>query len=436
MQPEFIRPDFMDGTSADDIHRRMMAELPDDIDDMPCGFPYDMTRPTAIEKSELINFHLLRALMIAYPQYAWDEWLDLHGQQVHLTRHEAARATGVVTVTGSAGTELPAGTVFCTTATNDGPSIEFQSDADAVIPEGGSIDINVTAVEAGTNSNVKADTVILLMKPINNITSITNKDGITGGTERETDDDFYDRIAVEYSNSMTYLGNDTDYKRWAKEAGAGDCIVDPAWKGPGTVRLVLVDGNGQPANKELINAVFNHIVSPADRAARLLPTGCAELTCAAATTVSVNYTCTGLIYDSEHTSIEEITAQFEALVKTKYEEAKANNVLRYNDIRPLLADISGVTDFSEFMMNGSIHQLEIAIGTARYDCAEEVRLVLVACVGIQQVLHKLLDLRFLPDVLALVFRDDVECTERRIDALIGVPDIGLPHDFVPPVLIS
>ena len=45
MQPEFTRPDFMDGTSADDIHRRMMAELPDDIDDMPGGFPYDMTQP-------------------------------------------------------------------------------------------------------------------------------------------------------------------------------------------------------------------------------------------------------------------------------------------------------------------------------------------------------------------------------------------------------
>ena len=29
MQPEFTRPDFMDGTSADDIHRRMMAELLD-----------------------------------------------------------------------------------------------------------------------------------------------------------------------------------------------------------------------------------------------------------------------------------------------------------------------------------------------------------------------------------------------------------------------
>ncbi len=262
-------------------------------------------------------------------------------------------------MTGSAGTELPAETVFCTTATNDSPSIEFQSDADAVIPEGGSIDINVTAVEAGSGSNVKADTVILLMKPINNITAITNKESITGGTERETDDDFYDRIAVEYSNSMTYLGNDTDYKRWAKEAGAGDCIVDPAWKGPGTVRLVLVDGNGQPANKELIEAVFNHIVSPADRAARLLPTGCAELTCSAATSVKVNYTCTGLICD-EHTSISEIAAQFEELVKALYGEAKANNVLRYNDVRPLLADIPGVTDFSSFLMNGSMNNITLA----------------------------------------------------------------------------
>ena len=77
----------MEGTSADEIHRRMMAELPDDIDDMPGGFPYDMTRPAALEKAELINFHLARALMIAFPQFAWDEWLDLHGpvSYTHLT---------------------------------------------------------------------------------------------------------------------------------------------------------------------------------------------------------------------------------------------------------------------------------------------------------------------------------------------------------------
>ena len=43
-----------------------------------------------------------------------------------------------------------------------------------------------------------------------------------------------------------------------------------------------------------------------------------------------------------------------------YGEAKANNVLRYNDVRPLLADIPGVTDFSTFLMNGSMNNITLA----------------------------------------------------------------------------
>lgn len=96
MQPEFNRPEFLEGNSAEEIHERMMNNLPDDIDDMPGGFPYDMTMPAALEKDEIINFHIVRALMIAFPEYAWDEWLDLHGRQVHLTRHEAEPAFGYV----------------------------------------------------------------------------------------------------------------------------------------------------------------------------------------------------------------------------------------------------------------------------------------------------------------------------------------------------
>ena len=83
MQPEFLRPDFLEDCSVDDIHRRMMNNLPEDIDDMPGGFAYDLTRPTAIEKSEMLEFYMVRAIMAMFPQYAWDEHLDLHGQQVH-----------------------------------------------------------------------------------------------------------------------------------------------------------------------------------------------------------------------------------------------------------------------------------------------------------------------------------------------------------------
>lgn len=56
MQPEFNRPEFLEGNSAEEIHERMMNNLPDDIDDMPGGFPYDMTMPAALEKRRNYQF--------------------------------------------------------------------------------------------------------------------------------------------------------------------------------------------------------------------------------------------------------------------------------------------------------------------------------------------------------------------------------------------
>lgn len=374
-QLKFTNPDFMSGTSTQEIHERMMKNLPPDIDDMPGGFPYDFTRPAAIEKAELINFHLTRTLMIAFPQYAWDEWLDLHGQQVHLTRHPADHAAGYVKVTGKEGTKIPEGTVFCTPATATGPALEYTADEDCTIGSSGSCIVAVTAVTAGTVSNVAANTICIMAKPDKNITSVVNAEPITGGSEREGNDDFYDRIAAEYANSMTYLGNDADYVRWAKEAGAGDCIVVSAADGPGTVKLVLVDQNGQPANQALINAVYKHIVSPDDRTARLLPTACAKLTCAAATTVQIAYACTGLIID-ETTNIEQIKADFKKAVLTVYDKAKTDSILRYNDVRPLISAIAGVKDFETFTINGGTENIILAqdeypqTGTLNFSLAE------------------------------------------------------------------
>ena len=127
-------------------------------------------------------------------------------------------------------------------------------------------------------------------------------------------------------------------------------VLIPVWNGPGTVKLVLVDGNGKPANAKLVQDVYNYIVSPNDRSARLLPTGTAELTCAAATTVAVNYVITGLSYD-ETTGIEQIKADFTEAVRAVYAQAKTEGVLRYNDVRPLISAIAGVEDFETFTMN-------------------------------------------------------------------------------------
>ncbi len=359
MQPEFIRPEFIENNSAEEIHQRMMNNLPADIDDMPGGFPYDFTMPAALEKDEFINYHMVRALMIAFPQYAWDEWLDRHGQQVHLERHQPESASGKVKVTGKAGTVIASGTVFCTPATDNGPSITFRSTEERGIEADGTVLIPVLAMESGPNSNVPANTVVLMAKPDKNVMGVTNPEPFSGGTERESNDDFYDRIAAEYDNSLTFLGNDSDYIRWAKEAGAGDCVVIPTMEGPGTVKLALIDRNGQPANENLAQDVYNYIVSPEDRSKRLLPTACAKLLCVPAATVKVDYVITGLLRDST-TSIEQIEIDFAEAVKAIYMSAKQQDILRYNDVRPIISEIAGILDFNEFLMNGDRKNIKLS----------------------------------------------------------------------------
>jgi hypothetical protein len=60
--PEFKAPSFLNDQDAETIHKRMMDELPPDIDDTEGGFPWDFTKPTALEKAEMLEFHLVETL--------------------------------------------------------------------------------------------------------------------------------------------------------------------------------------------------------------------------------------------------------------------------------------------------------------------------------------------------------------------------------------
>lgn len=371
MSYEFTPPEFVDGAEPEEIQQRMMDALPDGIDDMPGGFPYDFTMPTAIEKSELIQFHLVRTLMLMFPQYAWGDWLDLHAAAAGIERRPAGYASGSVTVTGDPGTVIPDGAIFCTEATDSTPALEYAADSMAIIPESGSVTVEVTAVEAGRESNTKKNTVVFALTSIKGLSTVNNPDDITGGTDVESDEDLLERIEEEnFRDGATFIGNDSDYIRWAKEVvGVGDCIVVPTWNGPGTVKLIIVDSNGEPANARLIEAVYDHIVSPHDRSLRLLPTACAELTVEAATTKKISYTCTGLMYD-DTTDIPTIVSQFKELVMKEYSEAKVEGILVYNQVRPLITDIPGVSDFDTFLMNGA--EENIPLSNDEYAATDQV----------------------------------------------------------------
>ena len=176
MQIKFVPPEFVENSSPEEIQRRMMNNLPEDIDDTPGGFPWDFTFPTAIQKAELIQFHLVRTLMLMFPMWAWGDWLDRHAEMCGLTRRPAGYASGVLTVEGDPGTRIKAGSVFATQATDTDSSLLFRVVEDMEIPKEGITEISVIATAPGTKSNVPAGAVKLMAVPIKGISSVVNKE--------------------------------------------------------------------------------------------------------------------------------------------------------------------------------------------------------------------------------------------------------------------
>lgn len=359
MAEKFITPEFVDNSDPDTIQSRMMNNLPVDISDMPADFPYDFTMPTAIEISRLIQYNLTRTLMLMFPMWAWGEWLDLHGVAAKVTRKQASRASGHVTVTGIAGTIIEEGTVFCTEGTTDVESVEFATTEEATIPEQGTVDIPVASVLTGATYNVTRNTVTLQKQPNENITSVTNENPIRGGTDEEDDDTYRERILEKLrSAEVSFVGCDADYVRWAKEvSGVGSAVVEPEWKGPGTVKVVVADPDGSAVGEETLKAVENYIVSPKDRLKRLAPIG-ASVTISTVQDMTMKYR--AVIELESNYSVDNVKEAFLSALKTYYRTAKDNEEIRYTVVSALLSNTAGVIDFSGLKINSGTDNIVVA----------------------------------------------------------------------------
>lgn len=359
MAEEFVAPEFIDNSDPDTIQARMMNNLPVDISDMPADFPYDFTMPTAIEISRLIQYNLTRTLMLMFPMWAWGEWLDLHGVSAKVTRKQASRASGHVTVTGTPGTVIEEGTVFCTEGTTDAESIEFATTAEETIPDSGTVDIAVASVLAGTAYNVTRNTVILQKAANKNIASVTNKNPIRGGTDEEDDDTYRERILEKLrAAEVSFVGCDADYVRWAKEvSGVGSAVVEAEWNGPGTVKVVVADPDGRAVGEETLQAVENYIVSPTDRMQRLAPVG-ASVTISTVQDITVKYS--AAIELENNYSVDNVKEAFLIALKNYYKTAKDSEEVRYTVTSALLSNTEGVVDFVDFKVNSSTDNITVA----------------------------------------------------------------------------
>ncbi len=133
-------------------------------------------------------------------------------------------ASGTFGFTGTETTLIPAGTVVATDA-----GVEYTTDANGTI-SGGSVQINVTAVEVGVAGNIDnpADT-LELVNPITGINSTVSQMVATGGGTDAEDLAALKTRVLDRVRNTPQGGAEADYVAWAKAATGTTTPVDRVW---------------------------------------------------------------------------------------------------------------------------------------------------------------------------------------------------------------
>src|SRR5690606_15021761 len=139
----------------------------------------------------------------------------------------------------------------------------------------------------GTVGNVPAGAIQVLVSTVSGVTAGTNEEATTGGTEEEDDEAYRFRI-MNRNQNKSLSGAKRDYERWAMEV-PGVCSVKvlPEADGPGTVKVLVIDADGQPAKEAIIQAVQQHIAPNGRGGDGLAPIG-ALVTVAAPVVRTIN----------------------------------------------------------------------------------------------------------------------------------------------------
>lgn len=352
-QIKFVPPPWLEEQDAETIHERMMQALPDDIDDTEAGFPWDFTKPTALEKAELLEFHMMETAKIMHYMFAYGIYLDYHAIAHGTSRKPASAASGRIKITGSPGAIIPEGFLFAVPATGDTEAITFYTTQEAEIGIDGTVDIPIKASEAGNGGNVAADTIVIMVSPsISGIEHITNLEATTGGSAEEDDEALRQRIKeICEASDASFVGCDADYKRWAKEVeGVGEVIVIPEWDGAGTVKVVVFDANGQPANAKTVGDVLDYIVSPDDRDSRKAPIG-ATVTIVAPTETKINVACN--ITFERGANHATVIAAIKTRLNAYFDQAREAGAIKRNKIGSTIIGTDGVADYDTLLINDS-----------------------------------------------------------------------------------
>ena len=339
------------------IHEDMLMGIPDNYQKTQ-GFPaYDFTRAFALACAALSDdISLAETHLDIYNLSGGD--LDKYIYQHRgLTRKSGGKATAVLEILSGSGT-IAEGDLFTTESNIVFSSLETKavSDGDTVLVE---------AVESGTNGNVAANTIVQMPTTIVGISSFTNPDPATGGTDDETDDAYRER----YFDNLRYPANGSNaqsYINWATSIdGVGRAKCFPLAFGANTVEVCITGADMGVPSQAVIDAVQEYIdPEPHGTGAGEAPIGSfCTVTPAVAKTINISAVLSiadGFDVETVKENIADAIAEyFASIAFLRLAGGKYQNYASYAKVGECIMETEGVLDYSNLTLNGNVSSVTL-----------------------------------------------------------------------------
>ena len=208
-----------------------------------------------------LHNHIEDVSLQVIPDTADTENLKRHASLYDVTQTQAKKAQGNVTFTGVDPTNIPATTEI---QLNDGETYTVDVGGNL---SGGTIDLAVTAVDAGADGNAVVGLFVELINPIAGVDNQATiaAGGLTGGLNEDTDAQLLTALRARVQDPPQG-GAEADYVKWVKDAGVGIDRVfpSPLELGAGTVvlRFTVPDtGSGVVPDSGTRTAALNSVLA-------------------------------------------------------------------------------------------------------------------------------------------------------------------------------
>lgn len=342
------------------ILQRVLDGLSEEWRKEPGDFIYDAVAPAPIELKNL-QAKLDEVLKNGFTRFAEGQYLDYKLEEAGLDRTPAAAATGTLNVTAAEGVTIPEGHEASTVILDAGGNpITAQVSSSVTFEADGTLEVELETDDTGQQANVPAGSQWLLFPPIPGVSDITQAADFEGGLDEETDEAAYNRW-VERRQRPVRSGNAQNYVTWSQEVtGVGEARVTPLWDGDGTVKVIIINTDKQPASTALVDSVQDYIDPDQDGMGEgVAPVG-AVVTVESAAELVINVAATVTL--ASGSLLSEALAQFEAdlddyLASLVFVDGAE---VVYNQIGALLVDNEHVDDYSDLTVNLGTSNVTIA----------------------------------------------------------------------------